>query len=642
MNSHSYDGFISYRHNDRQRIIARSLQRMLHGFAKPWYRLRAVRLYRDETNLSARPDLWGAIEKALDQSRSLILIGSPEAAESRWVEKEAAHWLATKGQDSIIVVVTEGTVAWDMERGRFDPVRTTALPPAILEGVRREPLWLDLTWVTDAATDLSIEHPRYRDAVASLAATIRGIDKDAITGEDLRERQRAMRLAYGATGTIAALFVIALVAAIGFFLQRGEAERQRDVALARLLASEGFRRNSADPRTSIPYFLTSLGVAETPNAVSGLFQAVQRDPHLTMRLRPLSSRHSAVAFAPNGATAGIGSENGEVTLWRVDRGVPVATAAAKSIALRSDIVLPGLGRPIAALRVMDPPEETVLAIDSDGRILEWSSRAVAAAAAPDVLARLPHEIASSVDVVSRPYASLSAEADVAAASTYEGTFIWTRAGGVKEIGKAIGAAAGPVAVSRNGRKVALTLAGHAGASTPAVIVAPDHPSEIRKLRQLPDGFGITDGLAFDSTGDYLALGSTQAYAAVFRAEQGTLLRITDHATNGRLNAGSSVATLALSTGAKYLASIHQRHWHLWDVTSGTQLGLRVPVTGATLAFRPREQMLLVGRDDRIVHLVDFTLTHLSHLACLQSREGIPPSQWRELAGDVPYVRVCRG
>src|SRR5262245_38745848 len=83
-----YDGFISYRHNDQQIAIAYALQRALHGFAKPWYWVRAVRPYRDETNLSARPDLWKAIEAALDASRFLLLMASPEAASSHWVERE--------------------------------------------------------------------------------------------------------------------------------------------------------------------------------------------------------------------------------------------------------------------------------------------------------------------------------------------------------------------------------------------------------------------------------------------------------------------------------------------------------------------------------------------------------------------------
>ena len=138
MNSTIYDGFISYRHDGRQRSIAQALQGMLHSFAKPWYRLRAVRLYHDDPNLSANPDLWSEIVTALDRSRFLILLAA-QAAKSRWVEKEVAHWLATKGQDTILIVVTEGAISWDVERSRFDPVVSTALPPALLTQVNREP-----------------------------------------------------------------------------------------------------------------------------------------------------------------------------------------------------------------------------------------------------------------------------------------------------------------------------------------------------------------------------------------------------------------------------------------------------------------------------------------------------------------------
>src|SRR5262245_2903423 len=164
MSSFVYDGFISYRHNERQQAIARELQYLLHGFAKPWYQLRAVRLYRDESNLSARPDLWGAIENALNSSRYLILLASPEAARSHWVEKEVTHWLKTRDQDTLIIVLTEGIVAWDANKECFDAAKTTALPPTLLKEIKHEPLWLDLTWVTDASTDLRLENIRCRDA----------------------------------------------------------------------------------------------------------------------------------------------------------------------------------------------------------------------------------------------------------------------------------------------------------------------------------------------------------------------------------------------------------------------------------------------------------------------------------------------
>jgi len=45
------------------------LQGGLHRLAKPWHALRALRVFRDETNLGAEPGLWPSIEAALSQSR---------------------------------------------------------------------------------------------------------------------------------------------------------------------------------------------------------------------------------------------------------------------------------------------------------------------------------------------------------------------------------------------------------------------------------------------------------------------------------------------------------------------------------------------------------------------------------------------
>jgi hypothetical protein len=46
-----YKAFITYSHADLE--VARALQAGLHAFAKPWHQLRAVRVFRDQTNLAA-------------------------------------------------------------------------------------------------------------------------------------------------------------------------------------------------------------------------------------------------------------------------------------------------------------------------------------------------------------------------------------------------------------------------------------------------------------------------------------------------------------------------------------------------------------------------------------------------------------
>jgi hypothetical protein len=85
-----YHAFISYsRAGDGK--LAPALQRGLQRFAKPWYRVRALRVFRDDASLSANPNLWASIEQALDDSAFFILLASPESGQSKWVAEELAH-----------------------------------------------------------------------------------------------------------------------------------------------------------------------------------------------------------------------------------------------------------------------------------------------------------------------------------------------------------------------------------------------------------------------------------------------------------------------------------------------------------------------------------------------------------------------
>ena len=68
----TYDAFISYSHA-KDKPIAAALQRAVQRLGKPWYRRRALRVFRDDTSLSATPHLWPTIERALGESRYFIL-----------------------------------------------------------------------------------------------------------------------------------------------------------------------------------------------------------------------------------------------------------------------------------------------------------------------------------------------------------------------------------------------------------------------------------------------------------------------------------------------------------------------------------------------------------------------------------------
>ena len=114
----AYSGFISYSHAADGRL-APALQSGLQRLAKPWYRPRALRIFRDETGLSTNPHLWSSIVTALDESEWFVLLASPESAQSSWVDRELAHWLETKPADRILPALTSGEWGWDPDAGRL-------------------------------------------------------------------------------------------------------------------------------------------------------------------------------------------------------------------------------------------------------------------------------------------------------------------------------------------------------------------------------------------------------------------------------------------------------------------------------------------------------------------------------------------
>jgi hypothetical protein len=69
-----YNGFLSYSHAVDGNL-APAVQSALHRFARPWYRLRSVWIFRDKTGLAVTPSLWETIEKALADSEYFLLMG---------------------------------------------------------------------------------------------------------------------------------------------------------------------------------------------------------------------------------------------------------------------------------------------------------------------------------------------------------------------------------------------------------------------------------------------------------------------------------------------------------------------------------------------------------------------------------------
>jgi hypothetical protein len=125
--SAGFDAFLSY--TQRDRLVANGIQRGLHQIGRRAGQLRALRVFRDDTNLEVSPDLWGRITDAMGRSRFLIVVLSPVAAQSVWVNREVSHWLDSRGRDHLLFVLAAGRLLWDVDRACFDRKRPT-LPSA--------------------------------------------------------------------------------------------------------------------------------------------------------------------------------------------------------------------------------------------------------------------------------------------------------------------------------------------------------------------------------------------------------------------------------------------------------------------------------------------------------------------------------
>ena len=222
-----YDAFISYSHAADGRL-APAVQSALQRLAKPWYEPSALRVFRDESGLTVNPDLWGNIEAALRDSGWFVLLCSPEAAASRWVNQEVETWLSSKPVDRILPVLTDGTIEWDDDASDFT-VDSTAIPPSLRGRYSRMPRYLDLRWA-HTETQLDLHNSRFRASVAAIAAPIHGLTRDELDSQDVHVQRRTIRTARLGVAALTVLLIVATVASsLAFALA---AQRRRAAAHA--------------------------------------------------------------------------------------------------------------------------------------------------------------------------------------------------------------------------------------------------------------------------------------------------------------------------------------------------------------------------------------------------------------------------
>ncbi|MFL6336127.1 MAG: toll/interleukin-1 receptor domain-containing protein [Pyrinomonadaceae bacterium] len=221
---HRYRAFISYSQRDREHAkrlhTALESYRVPKGVSAPLLPNRRLgRFFRDDDETGASNDLGATLREALEQSENLIVICSPHAARSKWVNAEIEHFKAMGRAERVFAVIADGMP------NSGDP-ETECFPPAL----RPEPLGIDL------------RRERFARTRIRLVAGLLGINFDDLWQ---RERRRAARRRVVAGLVSAPLAAVIAVLGVQWFRERGRARAQRvDRTLVRVrddLASERVR-----------------------------------------------------------------------------------------------------------------------------------------------------------------------------------------------------------------------------------------------------------------------------------------------------------------------------------------------------------------------------------------------------------------
>lgn len=253
--SSAYWAFISYSHADER--WASWLHRSLETYRLPKdiagtsgkYGDIPDRLYpifRDREELASGANLPARINEALAHSRALIVICSPNAVRSRWVDEEIRTFKAMHGEERVYSLIVDGVPHAAMSGVNGEecfpkPLRYSINTEREMTSEVIEPLAADARSAGDGRND----------ALIKLLAGLLGIELDVLRRRDERRRRQRNQL-WG----IAAVVVI-VVLSLGIVYsnaQRQEAIRQsnlandrQQIALARLLAAQSSRMRLEQP-----------------------------------------------------------------------------------------------------------------------------------------------------------------------------------------------------------------------------------------------------------------------------------------------------------------------------------------------------------------------------------------------------------
>jgi tetratricopeptide (TPR) repeat protein len=233
-NAPRYWAFLSYSHHDK--LIAKRLQRQLETYRVPRRLVgretsvgqvpaRVTPVFRDRDELHAGADLKASVQEALSRSRWLIVVCTPDAARSPWVNREIIEFKRLRGERHVLALIARGEpFASDMPGREAEECFPPALRRALNddgqpEGEPLEPIAADMRKHGDGP----------QRAMLKLLAGMVGVGFDDLVRRDMQRRVRLLSAVAGAS----------VVGVLGFALLAVMAVRARNEAQHQRLQAEG-------------------------------------------------------------------------------------------------------------------------------------------------------------------------------------------------------------------------------------------------------------------------------------------------------------------------------------------------------------------------------------------------------------------
>lgn len=340
--AYKYWAFISYSHHDLG--WAKWLHRSLEAYRLPRHLVgrptaagllprRLYPVFRDREELSSSAELGGVIHRALCQSRCLIVICSPHAARSRWVNEEIRSFKALGREQRVLALIVGGEPG-DAALECFPPALRHAVDAAGRIGSEA---------VEPIAADARPGRDSRREALLRVLAGVLDLSYD-----ELRQRERQRRIWLRLRWTLA----LALVGMAGFAAWQAErATRAEAARVARLdqWLEAGRRALLADrPASAASYLSQALDQGRDSPALRLLLgQAMASvDAQTSVRVHHDDDYVGHLVWLPDGRH--FATLWGDIRIWDAETGAATGRLASSELTMGLGMSVSDDGRLLVA------------------------------------------------------------------------------------------------------------------------------------------------------------------------------------------------------------------------------------------------------------------------------------------------------